>query len=151
MKNRHSRFCEWRFKYRRFKYRLTDLELNSSGRLYGSWLADRSIPRAERRVRGVANISVKGRIPPEVLAFVIDKVMGVERIEEIQAELEVHPFSDPSILRQRKVQIFEVGPADIADPTPVARIAYFVEATVGLESIDVEQRALERIKVIGVL
>src|SRR3954468_20953125 len=144
-KNGHSRLREWPFQATR-----TGLELNSPGRLYGSWLADRSIPCAERRVRGVANISVKGRIASEVLAFVIDKVMGVERIEEIQAQLEVHPFSDPSVLRQRKVQIFEVGPADIADPATIAGVAWFVEATVGLESIDVEQRALERIKVIGV-
>jgi len=87
-----------------FKQRLTGLELNSPGGLYGSWLADRrSIPRAERRGRRAANIGVKGRITSEVLAFVIDKVMGVERIEEIQAELEVHSFSDPGVLRQRKV------------------------------------------------
>ena len=66
---------------------LNGLELNSPGHLYGSWLADRSIPRAERRVRGVANISIKSRIASEVLTFVIDKVMGIERIEEIQAEL----------------------------------------------------------------
>jgi hypothetical protein len=104
----------------RFKQGLTGLELNSAGRLYSSWLADRSIPRAERRVRGVANISVKGRIASEVLTFVIDKVMGVERIEEIQAELEIHPFRDPRVLRQGKVQILEVGPTEIADPASVA-------------------------------
>ena len=67
----------------RFKQTRTDLELNSPGRLYGSWLADRCIPRAERRGRPAAYISVKGRIASEVLAFIIDKVMGVERIEEI--------------------------------------------------------------------
>ena len=135
----------------RLKQRLNGLELNSPGHLYGSWLADRSIPRAERRGRGIADISVKGRIASEVLAFVIDKVMGVERIEEIRAQLEVHPFSDLRVLRQGKVQILEVGTADIADPASVARIAWFVEATVGLESIDIEQRALEGIKVVWVL
>jgi hypothetical protein len=86
-----------------FEQKLTGLELNPSGDLYGSWLADRSIPRAERRGRGVANISVKGRIASKVLAFVIDKVMGVERIEEIRAYLEVHPLSDLRVLGQRKV------------------------------------------------
>lgn len=99
---------------------LNGLELNSPGHLYGSWLADRSIPRAERRVRGVANISVKGRIASEVLTFVIDKVMGVERIEEIRAQLEVHPFSDLRVLGQGKVQILEVGSTQIADPASVA-------------------------------
>ena len=99
---------------------LNGLELNSAGHLYGSWLADRSIPRAERRVRGVANISVKGRIASEVLTFVIDKVMGIERIEEIRAELEVHPFGDLGVLRQGKVQILEVGSTQIADPASVA-------------------------------
>ena len=65
------------------KQGLNGLELNSPGRLYGSWLADCSIPSAEGRVRGIAYISVKGGIASEVLAFVIDKVMGVQRIEEI--------------------------------------------------------------------
>lgn len=84
----------------RFKQGLTGLELNSAGRLYSSWLADRSIPRAKRRVRPAADISIKGRIASEVLAFIIDKVMGVQRIEEIQAELEGHPFRDPRVFRQ---------------------------------------------------
>src|SRR5436309_4682935 len=114
-KNGHSRLREWPFQATR-----TGLELNSPGHLYGSWLADRSIPRAERRVRGVANISVKGRIASEVLTFVIDKVMGIERIEEIRAELEVHPFGDLGVLRQGKVQILEVGSTQIADPAAVA-------------------------------
>ncbi len=99
------------------------LELNSSGHLYGSWLADHSIPRAERRGRGVANISVEGRIASEVLALVIDKEMGVEGIEEVGAELEGHSFSDPRVLRQREVQFLEVGPTEIADAAPIARIA----------------------------
>ena len=61
------------------------LELNSPGHLYGSWLADCSIPRAERRLREVGNVGVNGRIASEVLAFVIDKVMSIERIKEIRA------------------------------------------------------------------
>jgi hypothetical protein len=104
----------------RLKRRAERLELNSPGYLYGSWLAHRSIPRTERRVRGVANVSVKGRVASEVLTFVIDKVMGVERIEEIRAQLEVDPYSDLCVLGQRKVQILEVGPTDIADPASVA-------------------------------
>lgn len=134
-----------------FTQKLTGLELNSPGQLYGSWLADRSIPGAERRVRGAAYIGVKGRIASEVLTLVIDKVMGVERIEEIRADLEGHPFSDLRALGQGKVQILEVGPANIADPAPVARIARCVEVTVRLEGIDIEQRAFEGIKVIWVL
>ena len=46
--------------------------------------------------------------------------MGIERIEEIRAELEVHPFGNLGVLRQGKVQILEVGPTDIADPASVA-------------------------------
>jgi hypothetical protein len=84
----------------RFNEGLNGLELNSPGHLYGSWLTDGSIPRTERRVRGVANISVKSRVASEVLTFVIDKVMGVERIEEVRAQLEIHPFSDLRVLGQ---------------------------------------------------
>lgn len=87
------------------------LELNSSGHLYGSGLAGHAIPRAEGRRRGAANISVKGRIASKVLAFVIDEEMGVQGIEEVRAELEGHPFSDPRVLGQREVQFLEVGPA----------------------------------------
>lgn len=134
-----------------FQYRLIGLELNSPGHLYGSWLADYSIPRAERRARGAAYISVKGRIASKVLAFVIDKVMGVERIEEVRAELEGHSFGDLRNLGQGEVQIFEVGPAQIADPASVARIPWCAEATVRLECIDIEQRTLVGIKVIWVL
>src|SRR5260370_20328075 len=77
--------------------------------------------------------------------------MGVERIEEVRTNFEVQALSDFGVLGEREVEVFEVRPAQAADPRTGARVVRGLEDGNGLESMDVEQWALSGIVAVWIL
>src|SRR5258708_4982625 len=77
--------------------------------------------------------------------------MGVERIEEVRTNFEVQALSDFGVLCEREVEVFEVRPAQAADPRTGARVVRGLEDGNGLESMDVEQWALSGIVAVWIL
>src|SRR5260370_11983727 len=77
--------------------------------------------------------------------------MGVERIEEVRTDFEVQALSDFGVLCEREVEVFEVRPAQAADPRTGARVVRGLEDGNGLESMDVEQWALSGLVAVWIL
>ncbi len=77
--------------------------------------------------------------------------MGVERIEEVRTNFEFQALRDFGVLCEREVEVFEVRPAQAADPRTGARVVRGLEDGNGLESMDVEQWALSGIVAVWIL